>query len=210
MITIRKGREPREWTAKKKTEGFKEYEPIPKLRKALLKEQGNICAYCMREIPLSKRDINLSETSKIEHIKSREFHSDEQLDYDNMVICCPGCIDGNDHCDKSKKSQEISFSPFDPNVQNSITYGSKDGSIRSNREDWDRDINQILCLNNKRLKANRTSVLKGIIELLDKKHWKVAVIQQIIEEWKTPDKDGKMKPYCGIIIAFLEKRNRAI
>lgn len=42
MIKINKSREPREWTEYRLTTGV-DYEAIPELRKALLKEQGYIC-----------------------------------------------------------------------------------------------------------------------------------------------------------------------
>jgi hypothetical protein len=74
MIRINKGTEPAEWTAKKLTSGFNKYEPITELREALLEEQGYICAYCMRSIPIEVKDKNESETSKIEHINSRDSY----------------------------------------------------------------------------------------------------------------------------------------
>ncbi len=206
MITIKKGKEPKEWTEKVNTEGFTKYEPIAELREALLKDQGNICAYCMREVPVGKRDINIPETSKIEHIKSRHRYPDDQLDYGNMVICCPGFIDGDTHCDKSKDRDDISFSPFDPKVQMSITYGSKDGTIRSKIKSWDDDINQRLRLNNATLKLNRANVLKGTIEVLNRKKWKKAELQAQLDEWKKPNREDRLRPYCGIVIAFLEKK----
>ena len=102
MKKIAKSKEPKEWTKYRLTPGVK-YSPIPELREALLKEQGYLCAYCMRRIPT--KDSNSDETSRIEHVKSRKNHPELQLDYSNMVICCPGAIgDGvSFHCDKSRR-----------------------------------------------------------------------------------------------------------
>ncbi len=208
MIKINKGAEPIEWTRKKATPGFVEYEPIPELREALLKEQGYICAYCMREIPVNKKDHGLSETSKIEHIKCREHHPDLQLDYSNMVICCPGLIDGTAHCDKSKDNLEISFNIFHPSLQNSISYSTKDGKIKSSNLVWDNEIENILKLNNSMLKVNRKDALDGVISILEKKKWRKAEISSKLDLWKTKSTNGKHKPYCGIVIWFLEKRLR--
>ncbi len=208
MIKINKGIEPIEWTRKKATPGFVEYEPIPELREALLKEQGYICAYCMREIPVNKKDHGLSETSKIEHIKCREHHPDLQLDYSNMVICCPGLIDGTAHCDKSKDNLEISFNIFHPSLQNSISYSTKDGKIKSSNLVWDNEIENILKLNNSMLKVNRKDALDGVISILEKKKWRKAEISSKLDLWKTKNTNGKHKPYCGIVIWFLEKRLR--
>src|SRR4051812_20262977 len=129
MIQIIKRQEPKAWTLKVATPGFDEYEPIPELREALLIEQGYICAYCMRRIPI--KDKGVKEASKIEHILSRENRPDLQLDYTNMVICCPGFINGEDHCDKSKGSRSVTFLPHRPFLQLSISYHSKNGEIKS-------------------------------------------------------------------------------
>ena len=208
MIRINKGAEPIEWTRKKATPGFVEYEPIPELREALLKEQGYICAYCMREIPVKKKDSHLTETSKIEHLKCREHHSDFQLDYNNMVICCPGFIDGTAHCDKSKDNQEITFNIFHPGLQSSISYSTKDGKIKSTNLVWNNEIENILKLNNSMLKVNRKDALDGILMVLAKKKWRPAEISSKLDLWKTKDTNGKHKAYCGIVIWFLEKKVR--
>ena len=87
MRKINKGPEPVKWKQYCKTPGVK-YQSIPELRDSLLKEQGYICAYCMRKIP--HKDKNSTEDSRIEHIKCREKYPEEELAYSNMVICCPG------------------------------------------------------------------------------------------------------------------------
>ncbi len=210
MIRINKGIEPIEWTRKKATPGFNEYEPIEKLREALLKEQGYICAYCMREIPVNKKDPGLNQTSKIEHLKCRHKYPNSQLDYNNMVICCPGFIDGTEHCDKSKGKQDITFNIFNPSLQNSISYLTKDGTIKSSDPQWNSEIENILKLNNSMLKMNRKEALEGVLMALDKKKWRPAEISSKLDLWKTKNTSGKHKPYCGIVIWFLEKRLRLI
>ncbi len=211
MIKINKGNEPHEWTAKCNTPNFTQYESIPALRQALLEEQGYICAYCMRQIPV--KDSSENETSKIEHIKSRSDFPNLQLDYNNMVICCPGSIDVDSHCDKSKGHQSISFSLFVPQLQQSISYSSKDGTIKSSMPTIDDELNRILNLNNRRLKANRLQVIEAIIAILDKKKWKKSECEQQLEAWKVRavkqiKNEDKLafKPYCGVVIYFLEKK----
>ncbi|MFI3263358.1 MAG: hypothetical protein R3Y26_10715 [Rikenellaceae bacterium] len=54
----------------------------------------------MRRIPV--KDLTIDTKTKIEHLKCRERYSDETLDYNNMVVCCPGSIDGKLHCDSCK------------------------------------------------------------------------------------------------------------
>jgi uncharacterized protein (TIGR02646 family) len=209
MITIVKGAEPSEWTALNVTPGVTEYEAIPELREALLRDQGYICAYCMRSIPVTKNDPSLPETSKIEHIKSRRHSKDLERSYRNMVICCPGYINGTEHCDKSKKSQEIHFSPFDQTVRASISYRSNDGEIRSTNTNWQHDIDNIICLNNPMLKINRRQVLDGVKAVLERKDYSVKILQEKLIEWSSKDDDGKLKAYCGVVIWYLAKKIRA-
>ena len=128
MIKINKGNAPASWTQYRNTPGVV-YQATDDLRLALLSEQGYICAYCMRTIPV--KDLGNNETSRIDHIKCRADHPDLELEYTNMVICCPGFIDGNEHCDKSKGNSSISLPLFNFTLQNSITYSSKDGTIKS-------------------------------------------------------------------------------
>lgn len=120
MILITKNKEPKEWTEYRNTPGV-DYQAIPELVQSLLKEQGYICAYCMRRIPtkdkIYKKDgvnfVYTNEDHRVEHIKSREQHDDLKLDYTNMVVCCPGHIGAQDHCDRLKGPKDISFSPID-------------------------------------------------------------------------------------------------
>lgn len=209
MIKINKGPEPQKWINKKKTPGFV-YTAIPELRTALLRDQGYICGYCMRSIPVLKADPGNAEKSKIEHLQSRSHFPHLQLDYSNMIICCPGFINGHNHCDKLKQSSAISFSPFDVNVERSISYGSKDGKIVSSNANWNKDINEVLALNNVMLKLNRKQVLEVVRDRIDKKNWKRAELETILNDWKSRDAAGNLKPYCGVVIWYVTKKLRSL
>lgn len=206
MIKINKGDEPDAWTQKKDTPGFTKYEPITELRDALLAEQGYICAYCMREIPT--KDKGVKETSKIEHVKSRDDRPDLQLDYDNMVICCPGYINADDHCDKLKDGDSVSFSLFTNYFPNTLSYSTKSGEIKSSNTTWNKEINELLNLNNSMLAANRMNTIDGVHQVLLKKKWRKAKLQEKLEEWENLDNDGKRKAYCGIVIWYLKRKLR--
>jgi uncharacterized protein (TIGR02646 family) len=205
MIKINKGNEPTSWRVYSLTPGVA-YQASEDLRDALLKDQGHICAYCMRTIPV--KDVGNSETSHIEHIKCRARYKELELEYSNLVICCPGIIDGTKHCDRAKGNLDILFNLFHPALQNSITYSSKDGKIKSSNTEWDNDINQKLKLNNKRLKYNRQYALDGIRFILEKKSWRRSELESILHDWSVPDQDGKLKSYCGVVIWYLEKKLR--
>ena len=140
MILINKNSEPHSWTERRMTPGAS-YEPTPDLRKALLDEQGYICAYCMRRISDNTPDTAGS-MSKIEHILSQDNHEDKQMEYSNMVICCDGDIDGNGlHCDSSKGSKDLACSPLSPSAMATIKYHPSDGLIKSTNPIYDDEIN---------------------------------------------------------------------
>ena len=207
MIQISKGVEPVEWTARKSTPGFTEYAPIPELRAALLLEQGYICAYCMRRIP--NKDVKVDATSKIEHIKSQEDRPDLQLNYANMAICCPGNLNDAPHCDKLKAGSSVSFNLHTSALQQSISYSSLDGTIRSSNQTWNNEITDLLNLNHGLLKANRKETLSGVIDYLQSSNWTTQAINSKLNHWRQFNAEGKYYQFCGIVIWYLEKKLRA-
>ncbi|NDV66616.1 hypothetical protein [Bacteroides sp. 224] len=204
MKKINKGTEPKAWKQFRETPGVTEYVANDALRESLLEEQGYICAYCMRRIPV--RDKISNETSRIDHLKCRDNYPDLQLDYNNMVICCPGCINGDDHCDKLKGNKEITFSPFEIHLENSISYSTKDGHIKSSNVQWNKELEEVLNLNNHMLKLNRRQAIEGLRSVLEKSKWSKSVLQMQLQKWESFDKNHHLKPYCGVIIWYLRKK----
>lgn len=205
MRKITKHKEPKKWTEYRQTPGV-EYQSIPELREALLQEQGYICAYCMRRIPV--RDENSSESYRIDHILSRTNHPELQLKYTNMVVCCPGAINNDFHCDKRKGENNITFDLFNDHFFTTLSYSSKDGTVKSSDAEYNRQINELLNLNNALLKDNRLRVLQGVIVYLNNKGWTKSNIRNQIENWSSKDSTGRFKPYHGIVLWFLTKKLR--
>lgn len=203
MKLIIKSAEPEEWRNYRKTEGAI-YEAKQCLRESLYKEQGGICAYCMQRLD-DETEESLVGSNRIEHIKCRDKYPESQLDYQNMVLCCNGRSNEHKHCDLSKENQEISFTPLDPLFITTLSYGSKNGEIKSSHTDWDNEMNHILNLNKNILRKNRHSALKGVITQL-KKGWKVSQVRKELEKWRNKESNGHYKPYCGIVISYLEKK----
>lgn len=215
MIKITKGREPSEWTEIRNTPGIR-FEDAPKddLRQSLLKEQGGLCAYCMRRIVFNPGETT---TTRIEHLKPRtqsiqEGKSWETLVYNNMVLCCDGDIDGNGnfHCDRSKDDMNIGFNPFDQAVFDTISYSSKDGTIKSSNRDYDRDLNEVLNLNHPRLEANRLAVIKGLVKELGKRKWKKKDLVDKLHYYSSNTANGQLHAYCGVFIWYLNKKLRQL
>lgn len=223
MIQIKKNEEPREWVKYRNTPGA-DYQSIPELVESLLKEQGYICAYCMRRIPhrdkLYKKDgknyVLTDEDHRIEHVLSRSKHSDKKLSYNNMVICCPGHIGSEEHCDRKKGEDDISFSPLDANFISTLSYLT-DGTIKSSDSQFDKEINEVLNLNTPLLKANRREswnvVKKQMLSIRGDKQWDKATIMQMIKKYSSMHrKDGRLEyiPYCGIVTFYLQKKLRQL
>ena len=209
MVTIKKGKEPQAWVEKRNTPGFTQFESSEELKQSLLEEQGYICAYCMRRLPAD--DPNTDATSKVEHIKPRSKYPDLQFDYKNLVICCPGNLECQPHCDNCKGDGSVSFDLFNPQLEDSITYLTFDGTIKSNNGTWDQEINLVLNLNHPTLKANRKEKLTGVITVLNSLHkdsasWSSKAIQAELRRCQNRDRSGKRQPFAGIVIAFLKKR----
>lgn len=204
MIKINKGSAPREWIEYCRTKGVS-YQAIPELTEALYREQGYICAYCMRRIPLTKRDYNSNEDHRIDHILCRDDHHDRELDYSNMVICCPGAINEDLHCDKKKDNKDVTFDLFSDYSINTLSYSTNTGEIKSSNLIWNDEINRLLNLNNKLLKINRKWVIDSIITTIGKKRWTKRVIIEQLKLWEGIDRDGKRKQFCGVAIWFLKK-----
>ncbi len=202
MIKINKGIAPREWADYCRTPGV-QYQAVPELRDALYKAQGYICAYCMRRIPV--RDNNSNEDHRIDHIKCRKKHPADELHYSNMVICCPGAINGDPHCDKKKRDNDVTFDLFSDQFIQTLSYSTNTGEIKSTNSTWNDEINRFLNLNNSLLKANRRKVIASIIEVFGERKWKKREVKEQLKSWENLDEDGKYKPYCGVAIWFLKK-----
>lgn len=216
MIKINKGTEPIEWCNYRQNPGA-DYMNAPKeaklaLRESLLEEQGYICAYCESRIPIQNAPTEVS--SKIEHILPRSSNSiHSRVDYNNMVVCCPGNTMGNIHCDSSKGNNEIHFDLFSDNIECRVKY-KLDGTICP-QDDQDilmkEDI-EVLNLNLPILKENRKNVLEGISEMLGKKEWNQSELRDILSKYENKtainkyNKKHSYYPFCGIARYFLKKR----
>lgn len=178
MITIEKQKQPGSLIAFKKNGGT-DYLSLDKDTKkdivdSLLEEQGYLCAYCMRRIPRHEKNGEngyLDDHVRIEHLKDRAHNPELQLEYKNMVAVCPGFLGSIPHCDRSKGSRSITLSPFDSELEKSISYATKDGGIKSENPDWNKDLTDedLLNLNHEGLKIARKNVILKLLLYLARK-----------------------------------------
>lgn len=207
MKLIVKGREPKEWKEFRNTAGT-DYESKQELRKSLYKEQGGLCAYCMKRLS-NEFDRNVLTRNKIDHIKPRESCTrDERMDYNNMVLCCSGTTFGITHCDTHKGSLSHTLSPLNPQFIDSLSYTSR-GIIKSSDEIWDRELNAVLNLNHKQLAENRKDTILTIVKWLSSKSPTKAQIEKSIKSYQSRDANGLYQEYCEVAVWRLRKSLRA-
>lgn len=206
MKYIPKNPEPRSLTEHKCKE-YASYDNLPTetkndIRRSLLLEQGHVCCYCMRRIYM--------DGMKIEHWKPQRY-VELSLSYSNMLGAC----DGNEGepsnlqcCDTHKGEDEIFINPLNPNCESYIKYRG-DGTIYSDNETVNEELNKVLNLNHQRIKENRKSVIDAINNHLMRKYpeknWTKVMIQQLINKWSNKDSEGKYQEYYGVALYRLQK-----
>ncbi len=209
MKHIDKGKEPLSLLAHRKQKNA-DYANIPKkaksdLRKALLKEQGYICCYCMQRIK--------EENTKTEHWKPQKY-THLQLDYQNLSASCKGNEGRNkneQHCDTHKGENEITVSPTDKvrNCESYVKYRSN-GKIYSDDPVVNDDLNIVLNLNIETLRQNRFSIIDQVKNEITrvrgkKAAWPIRYAKKMIKKYENKHND-KYIPYCQVVVAYLKKR----
>ena len=221
MIEIKKGREPKELVEYRQSPEASYENMDGNLKKIvlnqLMREQGHLCAYCMRRIP-EKRKLPIGVSgATIEHWFPRNPESGEDygqgLDYRNMLAVCSGnrgCGDKrNLTCDAKRGNDELTVNPCDSETLHSITY-SHNGKIKSTDPRIEEDLNKRLNLNSEAvsLPENRKQVLDTLIMSIKEKHPSGDIkpyCRRKLEQIKAMD-DEKI-PFVGILIWWLEKHS---
>lgn len=191
------------------------------LREVLREEQGYICCYCMSSIARGK--------TKIEHYKPRDGNEELEIDYKNLYLACDGekinCNENQDensliyndckckykkdksskkivkHCDTCKGNRDLEYIDL-TNIQRDIKYES-DGTIYSDNENINRELNLILNLNIEILKENRKNAKIDLWNSLRKDGtWN---IQNLISKYEN---QSKKAPYVGMLLYFLRRKLR--
>lgn len=226
MLNIKKNSDPDEYKEFKRDQGkicdLNSYEGkyndliTSKAKKAvqesLCKEQGYLCCYCMQRIghvrcPDSKNsDVKCM---RLEHFKCQSIRKELKFEYSNMFAVCHGfnrmdCFE--EHCDVKKASSELKYNPAVHNVEEYVSY-TPDGTILSTDPEFDLQLNTILNLNLGYLKNNRKAKRLGVVRALNASgKWTKSRVQEKIVSFKTPNADGELKEYCGVVTHYLRKK----
>lgn len=212
MIWIQKGIEPPSLTQYRCQPHayYDGYSYKDELREALLRDQGYICAYCMRRIR------NERNTMKIEHWKPQSsLHTEaEKLDFQIMLGVCDGCRGNKDQfttCDEHRHESELYVNPQDKAMMDTISY-DRDGYIKSSVTRINNDLNKVLNLNceqaSSKIVQNRKAIYGECMERLRKLEksgkWKASTLQRILNQYEQLD-EGKKQEYVGVPIYLIQK-----
>lgn len=214
MIEIKKGKEPPELIAYRKTP-YATYDNMPKdvhdaVLDSLMEEQGYLCAYCMRKIPQKDRMPSVT----IEHWDPQsKTSSDKALDYRNMFAVCNGnrgCgIEKHMTCDAKRGNTPLTVHPLNRLTLSSIQYKS-DGSIFSCEPNINTDLDETLNLNCSQvgLVESRRKALQAMQKEIRRRHPKGDITSTCSKLLQKYQSETKKTPYLGILIWWLQKRIR--
>ncbi len=192
------------------------------LKKALLKEQGYLCAYCMGRIGLDLNEANKPKI-EVEHFESQELSPLLSVLYQNMLGVCNGLSvtypekEHVHHCDKTKGNEgkmngQVQLKKLDPRSATCEKFVKYDltGKILAFNDDTliDHDLNKVLNLNNKALQNARRTVLdtakNKMIKEKPSQQWDKAFLQKHLDAWQTLE-DAHFRRYCMIVVWFLQE-----
>lgn len=173
---------------------------------SLMREQGHLCAYCMRRIP----EKNGKPQASIEHIVPQSLDASKSLDYRNMVAVCSGNRNATDNdkktCDAKRGNAVISLNPLKKDTLSKISY-KNNGQIFSDNDKVNNELNTILNLNcvardfpNRRKKA-----LGAMFKSIDRKGKSndKEFYKTLLRQYE--DGSDEKQEYVGIMIWWLKK-----
>lgn len=208
MRHIRKGAEPKRWLQfRKQKVPAPRFDDGPKddLRKALLKEQGHLCCYCMHRIEDGPGGM------KIEHWAPQSVHSALALDYTNLLAACNGG-EGNprrdQHCDTAKGNLVIGLDPRQPSCETHVVVTAMGEAIaaRAAPASVGSDL-ETLNLNVARLRRGRAGAIEEI-QKWARASGKSLSRRELLAKAKalsTPDAHGRLPVFLGVTVAWLRK-----
>ena len=183
---------------------YSNYKGRGELRRALVTEQRGLCCYCMDR-------IHDDQDTKIEHWRPQRRFCDQQLVYRNLLATClggRGMPQSQQHCDTRKGDREISWNPADPrrHIETRIGYGP-DGSIWSDDEEFNGELEDVLNLNLATLKSHRKGVLDSVAKWYEKTRRRSGArsrLQSQRERWLPAY--GELEPFCQVAVWALDQR----
>jgi hypothetical protein len=148
---------------------------------------------------------------KIAHWEPQDEAASRALDWTNLLVACSGNEGApyrDQHCDTRQGNTKLSLSPLEAAHVASLSYSSK-GEMRTSRSELQADVAVTLNLNVDHLKRNRAEALTRLIGTIPQTRdgrFTEAVLERALRSAQTPDADGKLPPFAGMIAWWLTKR----
>jgi len=189
------------WKKRRSTRKWKRLKNPTKsrLRTSIVKEQGYICCYCMREIPDNH-------TITIEHFypkDPRKGYAHKVFDYQNLMAACHGGRKDPPprvlHCDAIKSNfLPPPISPLDKNCQEFFGYTFTGRIVAQDQNPEAKATIRLLNLNSPRLVQQRRAAIETWLEELHEESNIEEEIEILEEKYKE-----KFIPFCTAIIYVL-------
>ena len=195
------------------------YKDMPKdgTRQQLARDQGYLCAYCMRRISLDPADqLNYL---NIEHLDPQNQLPDEATtDFSNLLGVCPGNRSSTENAKKTcdayrgileEDQQTMRLNPLDEAQMDTIFY-QRNGEIGSTDTELNKELSDKLNLNSEAayLPQNRETAYSQLVRFLKAKkpigEWSKPFLQQAWQLFCTPDKIGAYREYVGVYEYWLK------
>ena len=181
-----------------------------KVREALLRDQGRLCAYCQRRIPT--RDDRM----KVEHWRAQSGGKDK-LRWSNLLGVClgdekveTGVPEGEQHCDTARGDAALFLHPVDgegPNPLDHLTYTAEGKVIPKdtpNQRAVQEDIDA-LNMNAARLRRERKVVFDELWRRLERAGWDPRALR---DEYRAAQLQPGVRavPQCEVIRHHVRRR----
>ncbi len=201
----------------------------PAIERQLSKEQGHLCGYCMTRLRVIKPDYLMTEeekrepprASRVDHWMPRKLDPELSLTWTNFVLACPGSesADADDspqaksplefqtHCDVRKHEAAITLNPLKQVIEDQLRY-AKNGRVEGTDKaptTADADLNKTLNLNAPHLMRNRARVLDELARWVQQKKFTATQMKNEIGRWGTPNAQGELREYCGVVVWQLRR-----
>lgn len=188
-------------------------------RKQLAREQGWLCAFCMRQIDEESKDELGQFVMKIAHRVPIDAESQRALDWSNLLGSCDGGQRSNgrhETCDLLQKNVPLTI---DPTQRASVQRlhlerrGAKPGLfISSDDATLADDVEKTLGLNGGDLPELRETIWRAFEAAVKKQHptshWDRAIKLQFFEHWKYAA-GSKLRPFLGVVEERLRRQIRS-
>lgn len=211
MKYIQKNQEPRsltDWNQKLggRIKDWKSFNKSVKndVYESLLKEQGFICAYCSRPI--------IRTNCHIEHYRPKSVYKELTFTYTNLIASCQGEDERKPrtpvHCGHKKGAwydEELMVSPLDPGCETYFRYtGSGEiAPAQGVKEEAAQTTINKLALDIDKLRRLRRTAIDTAIQISE--GLEEVEIQQLIQGYQKPDNNGRLTPFCDVIVYTLQK-----